>query len=65
MKQAKVYCEITCISCGSLMVGSGYYHNKTIISRLKDRAKCNGWKWSDSLCGNVCPVCQKENEVKD
>lgn len=39
MARAKVYCEITCNSCGALLNGSGYYKNPSIISRLKENAK--------------------------
>ena len=60
MKNAKVYCEITCNSCGSLLKGSGYYKNSSIISKLKGNAKESGWIWDEKFGGNLCPNCQEE-----
>ena len=60
MSRAKVYCEITCSSCGALLKGSGYYKNASIISKLKSNANESGWVWDEEFGGNLCPECQKE-----
>ena len=60
MASAKIYCEITCNSCGVLLQGSGYYKNSSIISKLKENAKENKWIWDEEFGGNLCPECQKE-----
>lgn len=60
MANAKVYCEITCNSCGALLAGSGYYKNASIISRLKTNAKEAGWIWDEVFGGNLCPTCQED-----
>lgn len=60
MANAKVYCEITCNSCGSVLIGSGYYKNASIISKLKKTAKSANWIWDKEFGGNLCPSCQKE-----
>ena len=54
MANAKVYCEITCNSCGALLKGSGYYKNTSIISKLKANAKEAGWVW-DELEKHIIP----------
>ena len=64
MARAKVYCEITCNSCGALFKGSGYYKNVSIISKLKENAKEYNWVWDEDFCGNLCPECQKEIKRK-
>ena len=60
MAKAKVYCEITCNSCGALLKGSGYYKNASIISKLKSNANESGWVWDEEFGGNLCPSCQEE-----
>ena len=60
MARAKVYCEITCNSCGTLLKGSGYYKNVSIISKLKENAKEYNWVWDEEFGGNLCPSCQEE-----
>lgn len=60
MAKAKVYCEITCNSCGALLKGSGYYKNASIISKLKSNANESGWIWDEEFGGNLCPKCQEE-----
>lgn len=60
MAKAKVYCEITCNSCGLLLIGSGYYKNASIISKLRSNANENGWVWDEEFGGNLCPSCQEE-----
>lgn len=63
---AKIYCEITCNSCGALLQGSGYYKNTSNISKLKENAKEDGWVWDEEFGGNLCPQCQvdiKEERV--
>ena len=60
MARAKVYCEITCNSCGTLLIGSGYYKNASIISKLKSNANESGWVWDEEFGGNLCPSCQEE-----
>lgn len=60
MARAKVYCEITCNSCGNLLKGSGYYKNSSIISKLKETAKKENWIWDEEFGGNLCPNCQEE-----
>ena len=65
MARAKVYCEITCNSCGALLKGSGYYKNASIISKLKSNANESGWIWDEKLGMNLCPNCQKELKEKN
>lgn len=62
MKRAKIYCEVTCNSCGALAIHSGYYKNQSIISILKESTK--DWVWDDTFGGNLCPVCQKEKALE-
>lgn len=62
MAKAKIYCEITCNSCGVVLKGSGYYKNTSIISKLKSIANENGWIWDEGFGGNLCPSCQEEIE---
>jgi len=57
---AKIYCEITCNSCGALLKGNGYYKNASIISKLKRIANEEGWIWDKNFGGNLCPGCQAE-----
>lgn len=64
MAKAKIYCEITCNSCGVVLKGSGYYKNSSIISKLKSIASEDGWVWDEELCGNLCPRCQEEIEFE-
>lgn len=60
---AKIYCEITCNHCGSVLLGSGYYKNTSIIAKLKENAKQSGWIWDNNFGGNLCPACR--NELKE
>lgn len=65
MARAKVYCEITCNSCGVLLNSSGYYENSSIISKLKKEAKEENWVWDEEFGGNLCPSCQEELKKKE
>lgn len=60
--RAKIYCEITCNSCGNLAPGSGYYTNANRIKILKTKNK--NWIWDDEFSGNLCPDCQEERKKK-
>ena len=58
MAKAKIYCEVTCGSCGVLTCASTYYKNTSTISKLKDATK--DWIWDEELNINLCPECQEE-----
>ena len=38
MEKAKIYCEVTCGSCGALAYVSRYYKNTDTIRKAKRRA---------------------------
>lgn len=62
MARAKIYCEVTCLNCGGLAYGSGYYKNASTISKLKELTK--DWVYDEKLGMNLCPECQKELKKK-
>ena len=60
MAKAKIFCEVTCILCGTC--ASDLYKNATTIAALKETTK--DWVWNNSVNGNVCPGCQEELKSK-
>lgn len=64
MAIAKIYCEITCNSCGALLMGSGYYKNSSIISKLKKNAREDNWIYDENFGGNLCSECQEKFRKK-
>lgn len=58
MARAKIWCEVTCGSCGALDCCSTYYKNASTISKLKEKTK--DWVYDKDLGINLCPSCQKE-----
>lgn len=56
--KAKIWCEVTCGNCGSMVAVSRYYSNTDSIKKIKEETA--DWIWDDKNGMNLCPDCQKK-----
>ena len=61
--KAKIFCEVTCLNCGTVALGSRFYKNKDTISKLKELTK--EWIYSEKFGGNLCPNCQEDLNIRN
>lgn len=62
MEKAKIYCEVTCGSCGTLAYVSRYYKNTDTIRKIKKETE--DWVWDAKEKINLCPECRIQRKSK-